>query len=172
MTTNRGGESELDLSWQITGLTRQKPLVLRGLGQGDAWPASDFALREALRVGIYRLRMKPRLKRKMGSSEFRELSSLHRSGEQTARASHVEPDSDRRAYQSHDNAIAVGAAKYCSHDPAVDPRLADHGDETAAAARDLGSCHVECEEFTQKPGGSVSVERKVGFFLVIHGDTL
>jgi hypothetical protein len=71
--------------------------------------------------------------------------------------------------QSHDNAVAVSAAKYCSHDPAVDSRLADLGDGTAADARDFGSGHVEGEKLTQKPGGSVSVERKAGFFLVIHG---
>jgi hypothetical protein len=59
----------------------------------------------------------------------------------------------------------VSAAKYCSHGPTVDYRLADRGDDTAAAAGDFGSRNVEREEFTQKPGASVSVERKAGLFL-------
>jgi hypothetical protein len=70
--------------------------------------------------------------------------------------------------QSHDDAIAVGTAKYCSHHPTVDSRLAHNSDDTAAAARDFGNRHVEGKEFTQKPGGGVSVERKAGFFLMIH----
>ena len=63
----------------------------------------------------------------------------------------------------------MSAAKYCSHGPPIDSGLADLGDDTAAAACDFGSCHVEREEFTQKPGGGISVERKAGLFLVIHG---
>jgi hypothetical protein len=62
----------------------------------------------------------------------------------------------------------VGAAKYCSHDPAVDSRLADFGDDTATAASDFGNRHVDGKKFTQKPRSGVSVKRQASFFLMIH----
>jgi hypothetical protein len=63
----------------------------------------------------------------------------------------------------------VSAAKYCAHHSAVEFCLAHHGDDTAVAARDLGRGHVEGKEFTQKPSGSVSIERKADLFVLIHG---
>jgi hypothetical protein len=35
----------------------------------------------------------------------------------------------------------------------------------------LGNRHVEGKEFTQKPGGGVSVKRQASFFLVIHASS-
>ena len=67
-----------------------------------------------------------------------------------------------------DDAVAVGAAKYCSHDPAVNSRLADFGDDSTAAAGDFGNRHVEGKEFPQKPRSGVSVKRQASYFLMIH----
>src|SRR5262245_11828874 len=66
-------------------------------------------------------------------------------GKQSARAPHVEPKPGRCVDQSHDNAVAVGAAKYRSHEPTVDSRLADLSDDAAADACDFGNCHIECK---------------------------
>src|SRR5215471_16543898 len=87
---------------------------------------------------------------------------------QMARAPHVQPKSARRARQSHDNAVAMSAAKYSAHCPAVESRPADVTGETAAVAADLGSRRVEREDFTQKARGGVSVEWKSGLILS-HG---
>jgi hypothetical protein len=70
--------------------------------------------------------------------------------------------------QSHYNAVAVSAVKYCSHEPTVNSRLSDLGDDTAVVARNFGSRHVQREEFTQKPCGGVSVQWKAVFFLIIQ----
>jgi hypothetical protein len=56
--------------------------------------------------------------------------------------------------------------KYCSHEPTVNSRLSDLGDDTAVVARKFCSRHVHREEFTQKPCGSVSVQWKVFFLLI------
>ena len=85
-----------------------------------------------------------------------------------ARAPHIQPKPARRACQSHDNAVAMRAAKYCAHRPAVELRAADVTGETAATAADLRSRHLEREDLTQEARGGVPVEGKSGFVLS-HG---
>src|SRR5215469_8215695 len=87
---------------------------------------------------------------------------------QMARAPHVQPKSARRARQSHDNAVAMSAAKYRAHCPAVESCTPDVSGDTAATAADLSSRRVEREDFTQKARGGVSVEWKSGLILS-HG---
>ena len=93
-------------------------------------------------------------------------SSRRSSGVKPTRAPHIEPDSDRCMRQSHNNAVAVSAAKYCPHLSAVESRLSEVGGGTAAAAADLSSRHVESKYFAQKASGGVSVEWKMGFILI------
>jgi len=91
--------------------------------------------------------------------------SPRRSGTQVARAPHIQPKPARRARQSHDNAVAMRAAKYCAHWPAVELRPADVTGGAAATAADSRSGHLEREDLTQEARGGVSVEGKSGVIL-------
>ena len=73
---------------------------------------------------------------------------------------------------SHDNAIASGAAKYGSHNPTVNSRLADLSDGATVVAGEFGNRHVEREKLAQKSRRGVSIERQTSFFLVIHDCSL
>ena len=101
-------------------------------------------------------RMRPTIPANSGFGKFRPSSRLD-PGEQTARASRVEPDSDRRANQSHDNAVAVSAPEYSSHRSPVDFRPADLGDDAAAAACHFSTRDLQREEFTQRSGNGTTI---------------